>query len=106
VASAGMPGSNGEPPWRPSYGQLDNFWLLLAKTTTLSVLSATITPYVEQLLETKLAMHANQVKLRARLNQLNISYVSLDIVNCLSNFKNLDFLVPDMYHLPMIHGFL
>ena len=66
------------------------------------MLSATITPCVEQLLETKLAMHANQVKLWARFNWLNISYVSLDIVNCLSNFKNLEFLVPDMYHVLMI----
>ena len=66
------------------------------------MLSATITPCVEQLLETKLVMHANQVKLWARLNWLNISSVSLDIVNCLSNFKNLEFLVPDMYYVLMI----
>ena len=32
----------------------------------------------------------------------NISYVSLDIVDTVSNFWNHDFLVPDLYHPPMI----
>jgi hypothetical protein len=68
VASAGMPGLNGEPPYRPTYGQLDSFHLLLPKSTSFSALSAMITPYVERLLDTKLAMRANQVKLHARLN--------------------------------------
>lgn len=46
-------------------------------------------------------MRANQVKLRAGLNRPNISYALHDIINGLSNFRNLNFIVPDAYHLPM-----
>ena len=102
VASAGMPGINGEAPYRPAYGHLDSFRLLLPKSTSFSALSATITPYVERLLQKKLALRPNNITLRAGLNRPNISYASLDIVDTVSNFRNLDFLVPDLYHPPMI----
>lgn len=102
VASAGMPGTNGEPPYRPAYGRLDAIRLLLSKSTSFSALSATITPYVERLLQKKLALRPDTVTLRAGLNRPNISYASLDIVDTVSNFRNLDFLVSNSYHPPML----
>jgi hypothetical protein len=63
-----------------------------------SALSAMIMPYVEHLLQNKLALHPATVTLQAGLNQPNISYTSLDIVATVSNFQNLDFLVPNSYH--------
>ena len=102
VASAGMPGSLGESPWRSAYGKLNLFRLLLNKSTSFSSFSATITPYVERVLDHELSMRANQIKFRAGLNRPNICYASYDIVDSVNNLKNLNFLVPDVFHPPML----
>jgi len=47
-------------------------------------------------------MHANQVKFHGGLNHLNICYASFDIVDGLSNFQNLNFIVPNAYYPLMI----
>jgi superfamily II DNA helicase RecQ len=81
VASAGMPGSLGQAPWRPAYGKLDLFRLLLNKSTSFFSFSAMVTPFVERVLDRKLAMRTNQIKFRAGLNRPNICYASHDIVD-------------------------
>ena len=102
VASAGMPGSLGEAPWRSAYGKLDLFRLLLNKSTSFSSFSATITPFVERVLDNKLSMRTNQIKFRAGLNRPNICYASHDIVDSVNNLNNLNFLVPNAFHPPML----
>jgi hypothetical protein len=61
-----------------------------------------ITPFVERVLDDKLSMRANQIKFRAGLNRPNICYASYDIVDSVNNLKNLNFLVPNVYHPPML----
>jgi hypothetical protein len=59
-----------------------------------SHLSATITPYVKPIIDLKLSICPNHIKFSSTLNWPNVSSTSLDIVHSLSNFRNLDFLIP------------
>ena len=102
IASAGMPGDNGESAARPAYNGLDSFRVLLSNSTSFSALSATVNPYVDTVISKKLALRSNTVKLCGSLNRPNMTYATIDVVDSLANFNNLNFLVPQPYHPPML----
>jgi superfamily II DNA helicase RecQ len=102
IASAGLTGDNGEAPWRPTYGNLDSFRLLLPTTASVSALTATANSYVDSVITKKLNLRPNTVNISGSLNRPNITYATLDIVDNLSNFNNLNFLVPATFHPPML----
>jgi superfamily II DNA helicase RecQ len=102
IASPGMPGNNGKSATRPAYNRLDSFRVLLSNSTSFSTLSATVSPYVDTIISKKLALHSNTVKLCDSLNRPNMTYATIDMVDSLANFNNLNFLVPQHYHPPML----
>lgn len=83
-----MPCDNGEAPWRPTYGNLDSFRLLLPTTASVSALTATANSYVDSMITKKLNLRTNTVKVSSSLNRPNITYATLDVDN-FSNFNNL-----------------
>ena len=101
IASAGVPGTYGEDPWRPAYGSLDKFRALLPHSMSVSALTATANPYVEGVIKSKLALRSNVVKILGPLNRPNITYATLDIVDSPSNFNNFNFLIPVDYNVKM-----
>lgn len=92
IASAGMPGDNGESAARPAYNGLDSFRVLLLNSTSFSALSATINPYLNAIISKKLALRSNTVKLCGSLNRPNMTYATIDVVDGLANLNNLNFL--------------
>ena len=102
IASACMPGDNGESSTWPAYNGLDSFQVLLSNSTSFLALSATVNPYVDTVISKKLALRLNTVKLCSSSNRPNMTYATIDVVDSLANFNNLNFLVLQSYHPPML----
>lgn len=99
LVAAGIP-KNGLQPFRPSYGLLDEFRLLLPSKISFQALSATLNPYVKSLVKIKLSLRSNFLDLKLSVNRPNITYATYRLVGGTSNFRNLDFLVPLGYDKP------
>ena len=84
---------HGIPAFRPSYGNLDKIIPKLPNETTIHILSATFPPHVRRVVEKKLIGNRETTHVQLPLNRRNIVYTTR-IINDLSNFKNLSFLVP------------
>ena len=102
IASAGMPGDNGESATWPAYNGFDSFQVLLSNSTSFLALSATVNPYVKTVISKKLALCSNTVKLCSSSNRPNMTYATIDVVDSLANFNNLNFLVLQSYYPPML----
>jgi hypothetical protein len=105
LVAAGIP-KNGLLAFRPSYGSLDEFRLLLPSKTSFQALSATLNPFVKSLVKKKLSLCSNFLDLKMSVNRLNITYATYRLVGGTSNFHNLDFLVPLGYDKPFEKKFL
>jgi hypothetical protein len=62
----------------------------------------TTNSYVDSVIMKKLNLYTNTVKISGSLNSPNITYMTLDIINNLSNFNNLNFLMSASFHPPML----
>jgi superfamily II DNA helicase RecQ len=86
---------NGRPAFRPSYGYIRRFLIQLKPTIPTQVLSATIPPHIRQCIIASLGFDSDRmIDIRLTTNRPNTVYWTHPIRDSLTNFSNLDFLVP------------
>ncbi|KAF9234844.1 P-loop containing nucleoside triphosphate hydrolase protein, partial [Melanogaster broomeanus] len=100
IYTAGL-SHHGEEAFRPAYGKLGEFRVLLPKGTPFQALSATLPPHILAVVKKELMITPNYLELRLSTNRPNITYATVTLVGSLRNFRNLDFLVPPVFHPPM-----
>jgi superfamily II DNA helicase RecQ len=94
IYASGTP-LNGRSAFRPSYGYIHRFLIQLKSNIPTQVLSATIPPHIRQCIIKSLAFDDdNLVDIRLTTNRQNTIYWTHPIKDSLTNFSNLDFLVP------------
>jgi superfamily II DNA helicase RecQ len=94
IYTAGIP-LYGQPAFRPAWGNLGELRLLLPKTIPVQALSGTFPPHITRCVTEKLLFLSDYVTIALISNRPNITYATHPIVGSLSNFRNLQFLVPE-----------
>ena len=89
---------HGLPAFRPAWGQLGEFRIKLGKTVVFQALSGTQPDHIKKkIIEHLLFNEKTLSSIKLSLNRPNMAYAIHPIVGMLSDFRNLDFLVPDPY---------
>jgi superfamily II DNA helicase RecQ len=101
IYTAGL-AHHGEEAFRPSYGKLGQFRVLLNKDTTFQALSATLPPHILTAVKCELLIRSNHLSLTLSTNRPNITYAVTPLIGGLRNFRNFDCLIPSNYMTPMI----
>lgn len=88
----------GLPAFRPAWGRLGEFRIKLSKKVTVQALSGTQPPHIKKaIIKSLLFDESNLCSVKLSSNQPNIVYATHQIVNELSDFRNLNFLIPAPY---------
>ncbi|KIJ57528.1 hypothetical protein HYDPIDRAFT_171650, partial [Hydnomerulius pinastri MD-312] len=87
IYTAGL-SHHGEDAFRPAYGRLGNFRILLPKGTPFQALSATLPPHI-------LSAIKRHLEIEVSTNRSNITYATIPLIESLRNFRNLDCLIPN-----------
>lgn len=86
----------GLPAFREAWGRLGEFRIKLGKSIPIQALSGTQPPHIKKLiLENLLFDETSMVSIKLSSNRPNILYATHAIAGDLSDFRNLDFLIPD-----------
>ncbi|KAF8957732.1 hypothetical protein BDZ97DRAFT_1924345 [Flammula alnicola] len=95
IYSAGM-AHYGLPAFRAAWGKLGEFRIKVGKGIPIQALSGTQPPHIKKAIIASLLFdEANLCSIKLSSNRPNIVYATHPIVGELSDFRNLDFLVPD-----------
>jgi superfamily II DNA helicase RecQ len=94
IYTAGIP-LYGQPAFRPAWGHLGQLRLLLPKNTPFQALSGTLPHHIINCITDKLLFQSDYVPIQLTLNRPNITYATYPITGSLSNFRNLQFLIPE-----------
>jgi superfamily II DNA helicase RecQ len=94
IYTAGMP-LYGQPAFCPAWGQLGELRLFLSKNTPFQALSGTLPRHIIRCVEDKLLFPSDYVQIHLTLNRPNITYATYPIIGSLSNYRNLQFLIPE-----------
>jgi superfamily II DNA helicase RecQ len=90
---------DGEPPHRPSYARLGEIRARLPAGIPVALLSATLPPDVMEICTKSLHMKpSNTTYIKLSTNHPNLMHAMIPMLGDISNFANLDFLVPLLYH--------
>lgn len=89
------------PAFRAPWDHLGAFRIRLSKTATFQVLSGTFPPHIITTVIRSLLFRDNWVKINVSSNRPNIIYATHPIVGSLSDFRNLDFLIPVELQVPL-----
>ena len=84
----------GEPPFRPAWGLLGELRLILPKNTPFQALSGTLPPHITLCVTEKLLFPSDYIKIGLTSNRPNITYATRAVTGLLTNFRNLQFLIP------------
>ncbi|KAF7297686.1 P-loop containing nucleoside triphosphate hydrolase protein [Mycena kentingensis (nom. inval.)] len=85
----------GAPAFRPAFGSLNALRVRLPKNIPVSAASATLPPHIKSFLLRHLNFDPSRaVSLTLSANRPNIALATHQLVGSLSDFRNLDFLVP------------
>jgi superfamily II DNA helicase RecQ len=88
----------GLPAFRPAWGQLGEFRIKLGKGVVFQALSGTQPPHIKKTIIDRLLFdEKNLCNIKRSSNRPNMGYATHAIVGNLSDFRNLDFLVPEPY---------
>ena len=88
----------GLPAFRPAWGQLDEFRIKLGKGVIFQALSGMQPAHIKKTIIDRLLFdEKNLCSIKLSSNRQNMAYAAHAIVRNLSDFRNLDFLVPDPY---------
>jgi superfamily II DNA helicase RecQ len=97
VYTAGL-GHHGLPAFRPAWGRLGEFRIKIGKQVPMQALSGTQPPHVkEAIIKSLLFDDSKLCSVELTSNRPNIVYATHPIVGELSDFRNLDFVVPVPY---------
>ncbi|KAF8486547.1 P-loop containing nucleoside triphosphate hydrolase protein [Russula emetica] len=94
IYTAGIP-LYGQPAFRAAWGNLGELRLLLRKNTPFQALSGTLPPHITNCVTERLLFPSDYVMINLTSNRPNITYATYPITGLLSNFQNLQFLVPE-----------
>jgi superfamily II DNA helicase RecQ len=94
IYTAGIP-LYGQPAFRPAWGHLGELRILLTKNTPFQALSGTLPCHIINCITDKLLFESEYIPIHLTLNRPNITYATYPITGSLSNFRNLEFLVPE-----------
>lgn len=94
IYMAGIP-LYGQPAFRPAWGNLGELCLWLLKDTPFQALSGTLPYHIIGCITDKLLFQSNYASICLTLNRPNITYAMYPITGSLSNFRNLQFLIPE-----------
>lgn len=94
IYTAGIP-LYGQPAFRPSWGHLGELRLWLPKNTPFQALSGTLPHHIIDCITDKLLFQTDYISIHLTLNRPNITYATYPITGSLSNFRNLQFLIPE-----------
>ncbi|KAF8871288.1 P-loop containing nucleoside triphosphate hydrolase protein [Infundibulicybe gibba] len=92
---------NGHPAFRPAWGSLDEVHARCLKITSWQALSATLPPHILKTVDEKLLLSPNRRLIRRSVNRPNIVYATHVLVGSISDFRNLDCIIPQPFHPPM-----
>lgn len=85
----------GLPAFRPAWGRLGEFRIKLGKAVPVQALSGTQPPHIKSLIINSLLLNKSDfLALKLTSNRPNIIYATHRIAGELSDFRNLDFLIP------------
>jgi superfamily II DNA helicase RecQ len=84
----------GQPAFCPAWGQLGELHLWLPKDTPFQALSGTLPRHIINCVTDKLLFQSDYISVHLTLNRPNIMYATYPITGSLSNFHNLQFLIP------------
>lgn len=97
IYSAGL-AHYGLPAFRPAWARLGELRVKLGKTLTVQALSGTQPPHIKKAIKDSLLFAEEKLhSIKLSSNRPNMAYATHPIVGELSDFRNLDFLVPDPY---------
>ena len=99
VYTAGIP-LYGQPAFRPAWGRLGELRLWLPKNTPFQALSGTLPHHIINCITDKLLFQSDYVSIHLTLNRPNITYATYPISGLRSNFRNLQFIVPEPQNDP------
>jgi len=86
----------GIPAFRPAWGRLDRLRIKLSKSLTVQALSGTQPPHIKKkIIEHLLFDEEKLCSIKLSSNRPNMTYAMHPIVGELSDFRNLDFLIPE-----------
>ncbi|KAF8124050.1 P-loop containing nucleoside triphosphate hydrolase protein [Boletus edulis] len=101
IYTAGL-AHHGEDAFRPAYGKLGEFRILLPKGTPFQALSATLPHHILAAVKEQLLITSDCLEMKLSSNRPNITYATLPLVGGLRNFRNFNILLPHEFHPPMI----
>lgn len=86
----------GQPPFRSAWGKLGELRLTLPKSTPVQALSGTFPPHIVKCVKDQLLFQSeSDTTIHLTSNRPNITYAIHPVVGSLSDFRNLQFLVPE-----------
>ncbi|KAF9228132.1 hypothetical protein BS17DRAFT_805720 [Gyrodon lividus] len=100
IYTAGL-SHHGEDAFRPAYGRLGNFRVLLPKGIPFQALSATLPPHIPMTIKCELILSSDLLEIQLSSNRSNITYARLPLIGALRDFRNLDLLIPN-FAVPMM----
>ena len=99
IYTAGIP-LYGLPAFRKAWGSLGELRLVLAKDTPFQALSGTFPKHIVDCVINKLQFPSSYVTVTLTSNQPNITYATYPLSGPLSNYQNLQFLIPNTGNQP------
>jgi len=88
----------GLPAFRVAWGRLAEFRIKLPKKVVFQALSGTQPEHIKKKIKEDLLFKGEKLcSIKLSSNRPNMAYATHPIVGTLSDFRNLDFLVPDLY---------
>ncbi|TFY51933.1 hypothetical protein EVG20_g10774 [Dentipellis fragilis] len=84
----------GVSAYRPAYGLISKQHVFLEKGTPFQALSGTLPPHITKAIVDNLGFPSNYATITFTANRPNITYAAQPVVGSLSDFRNLDFVVP------------
>lgn len=88
----------GIPAFRPAWGRLGEFRIKIGRHVPIQALSGTQPPHIKAAIIENLQYETSQLcSVKLTSNRPNITYATHPVVGDLSDFRNLDFLVPRPY---------
>ena len=86
----------GQPAFRPAYGKLDEWRVIIGTEIPFQVLSATLPPNILTIVKEKTLINSNHVFIKISTNRPNITYATRSVNGRgINDLCNIDFVVPD-----------
>ncbi|KII83167.1 hypothetical protein PLICRDRAFT_33051 [Plicaturopsis crispa FD-325 SS-3] len=92
---------HGQAPFRPAYGDILSWRILLQKDVSLQTLTATSPSHIRRVILDKTGLASDYLSVALSLNRPRTIYATHPMVGGTNNFANFDCLIPAVFHPPM-----